>query len=30
MLSAGDTGFMIICTALVFIMTPALAFFTVD
>lgn len=26
-ISSGDTGFMIICSALVFIMTPALAFF---
>lgn len=26
-INSGDTGFMIICTALVFIMTPALAFF---
>lgn len=27
MINPGDTGFMIICTALVFIMTPGLAFF---
>lgn len=27
MMDTGDTGFMMICTALVFVMTPALAFF---
>ena len=27
MLNSGDTGFMLICTALVFLMTPGLAFF---
>lgn len=26
-MNAGDTGFMLICTALVFFMTPGLAFF---
>lgn len=26
-MSAGDTGFMLICAALVFFMTPGLAFF---
>ena len=27
MIDSGDTGFMIICTALVLLMTPGLAFF---
>ena len=27
MMNAGDTGFMLICTAFVFFMTPGLAFF---
>ena len=29
-MNAGDTGFMLICTAFVFFMTPGLAFSTED
>ena len=29
-MSTGDTGFMLICTAFVFFMTPGLAFFMAD